>query len=419
MRIKALIDRIVMLAIFTATISLTSAPLRAQTETLLHAFQTTSGGHTPCGALTFDNAGNLYGTTNFGGPSLNGTVFELSPQTGGGWAAKSLHGFGSGLDGWFPYGNVVLDRAGNLYGTTYGGGTYGGGGVYGRGTVYELSPKAGGGWTETALHSFGNGSDGAYPQDGLILDAAGNLYGTTGTYGPNGGGIVYELSPKAGGGWTYKILHAFGVGKDGSWPNGRLTLDAAGNLYGATYDGGAHQDGMVFELTPAAGHGWSETPVYSFTAGVNDGMWPNGSLALDAAGNLYGVTSKGGAGNVGTVFELSQGAGGEWISTVLHSFGVNSSDGTYPQGDVIFDASGNLYGMTSNGGTNTEGVVYKLSPGTGGTWTETLLQTFDGANGKAESAECGGLILNGSGNLYGTTSGGGPHQEGVVFEITP
>jgi len=218
------------LAIFLVTLLVTSTWATTNwTEKVLHSFHRNgTDGYTPQASLIFDAAGNLYGTTVDGGTYRGGTVFELTPQAGGGWTETVLHSFHrNGTDGASPYAGLVLDAAGNLYGTTVDGGTYG------RGAVFELTPEAGGGWTEQVLHNFGNGTDGAFPYAGLVLDAAGNLYGTTCQGGTHGRGAVFELTPQAGGGWTDKVLHSFDP-TDGYYPEAGLIFDAAGNLYGTT-----------------------------------------------------------------------------------------------------------------------------------------------------------------------------------------
>src|ERR1019366_934096 len=208
------------------------------------------------------------------------------------------------------------------------------------------------------LYSFiHNGTDGGFPQAGLIFDAAGNLYGTTSEGGTSsscsgGCGTVFELTPTAGGGWTEKVLHNFNSnGTDGANPYAGLIFDAAGNLYGTTTVGGTYYYGTVFELTPTAGGGWTEKVLHSFNYNGTDGNNPQASLTIDAAGNLYGTTSGGGTyGNYkGTVFELTPAAGGDWTETVLHNF--VGPDGAAPLAGLIFDAAGNLYGTTSGGGT--------------------------------------------------------------------
>jgi uncharacterized repeat protein (TIGR03803 family) len=317
-------------------------------------------GNEPNGGLVFDGAGNLYGTTIEGGTYSDGTVFELTPQASGGWTEKVLHSFGNGTDGIGPRGSLVFDGAGNLYGTTYDGGKYY---LYG-GTVFKLTPKVDGSWKEKVLHSFGNGADGDQPYANLIFDAAGNLYGTTFVGGTYNGGTVFELTPQAGGGWTESLSYSFGGGTDAAMPYAGLIFDAAGNLYGTTVEGGAYSGGTAFELKPQAGGGWTENLLYSFGKG-KDAAAPSAGLIFDASGNIYGTTSEGGTYGGGTVFELTPQAGGGWKEKVLHSFG-NGTDGDRPNANLIFDAAGNLYGATSEGGTNNDGTVFELTPQAGG-----------------------------------------------------
>src|SRR5664280_3872238 len=310
---------------------------------------------------------SLYGTTLEGGTYYSGTVFELTPAAGGGWTEKVLHNFNeNGTDGALPRAPLIFDAAGNLYGTTEYGGTYYDSDL---GTVFELTPAAGGGWTEKVLHNFGIGRDGTDPLAGLIFDAAGNLYGTTeygGTYYDSDLGTVFELTPAAGGGWTEKVLHNFVIGRDGTDPLAGLIFDAAGNLYGTTEYAGNYGAGTVFELTPTAGGGWTEKVLHNFNG--TDGEFPYSSLIFDGAGNLYGTTSAGGTYSsclsgyyCGTVFELTPAAGGGWTETVLHSFG-NGTDGYSPSAGLIFDAAGNLYGTTPHGGTYEGGTVFEVTP---------------------------------------------------------
>jgi uncharacterized repeat protein (TIGR03803 family) len=407
------------LAIFYATVFVPSAS--AATERVLHSFNTTgSNGEVPYSSLIFDTAGNLYGTTQGGGDGNEGTVFELMPRTGGGWTEKVLHRFqGNGTDGVVPYSNVIFDTAGNLYGTTTAGG------AFGYGTVYELIPQAGGTWAEKILHSFdpNTGTDGYTPYAGLILDAAGNLYGTTTSGGTNFHyGTVFELKRNAGGGWTEKILHDFNEnGADGFVPYAGLVFDTAGNLYGTTLQGGTAQGsnasiGTVFELKHGAGGLWTEKVLHSFLVNGIDGNNVDGGVILDASGNLYGTTFFGGSNNNGTAFELTPGAGGVWTETLLHNFANNGTDGWGPNAGLVFDA-GNLYGTTTHGGANGVGTVFELTP-SAGTWTESLPCIFSstGTDGEVPYA---GLILDSTGNLYGTTGGGGAFGGGTVFEIEP
>jgi len=273
------------------------------TETILHRFSD-SEGHNPYAGVIFDAAGNLYGTTTYGGTA--GTVYELTPSVGGGWTEQVLHLFSNTPDGANPNAGLLFDRAGNLYGTTSEGGTYN------YGSVFELSPAQGGGWTEQVLHSFFQGDDGYQPAAGLISDAAGNLYGTASLSGFPGvqyTGVVFQLAPTRGG-WTEQVLHQFqNDGADADFPVAGLIFDAAGNLYGTTYYGGAEYAGTVFELTPSQGGGWTEQVLYSFNHGPN-GSGPDAGLVIDAAGNLYGTTYAGGADNGGTVYELTPEARG-------------------------------------------------------------------------------------------------------------
>ena len=399
------------LTIFTAILFVTSTWATAE-EKVLHNFNADGmDGENPYAGLIFDAAGNLYGMTGRGGTSRYGTVFELTPAAGGTWTEKVLWRFSAGTDGGYPYGDLILDGAGNLYGTTSVGGTYG------NGTVFELTPAAGGTWTEKVLYSF-NYTDGAIPRAGLIFDGAGNLYGTTSGGGTSQYGTVFELTPAAGGTWTEKVLWSFGSGTDGATPYAGLIFDPAGNLYGTTLQGGTHggtgRGGTVFELTPAAGGTWTEKVLWSFDSGT-DGANPVADLIFDGAGNLYGTTSDGGTyGYRGTVFELTPAAGGTWTEQVLWSFG-SGTDGAYPRSTLIFDAAGNLYGTTSNGGTSSYGAVFELTPAAGGAWTEQVLWSF--GSGTDGIFPYPGLIFDGAGNLYGTTYAGGAYNYGTVFEI--
>jgi uncharacterized repeat protein (TIGR03803 family) len=331
------------------------------TEKVLHSFGNGEDGSGPSVGVIFDGSGNLYGTTAIGGAYSKGTVFELIPKTGGGWTEKVLHSFGNGTDGNGPYSSLMLD-AGRLYGTTYDGG------VYSYGTVFELSPKVGGGWTEKVLHSFNaTGTDGGYPMASMIFDAGGNLYGTTVSGGTHDCGTVFELSPKKGGGWTETVVHAFNNnGTDGSKPYAGVILNA-GNLYGTTIGGGTHYYGTVFELSPKVGGGWTETVLYSFGDNGTDGNSPVDAVTF-YAGNIYGTTFTGGnnlsctgnGGGCGTVFELTPAFGGGWTETVLYNF--SKPDGFEPESRVIFDGSGNLYGTTAAGGAYKTGTVFEITP---------------------------------------------------------
>ncbi len=316
------------------------------TTTVLHEFNGEDGAR-PSGSLTLDAEGNLYGTTYGGGFNCPqggcGTVFKLRRLGNGKWSESVLHKF-RGTDGENPASNVIFDGAGNLYGTTAQGP------LPGYGTVFELTPDTNGKWSEKVLHYF-NGNDGDYPV-GLISDAAGNLYGTTLFSGP-GAGIAFELVRQANGRWTEKILHRFFQGTDDSCPSAALVFDDAGNLFGTSDACGIYGFGKVFELTPRETGKWEETTIYEFSGG-NDGAYPEGGVTVGAAGNLYGTTIDGGKfecippSHCGTVFKLTPGAGARWTESVLHAF--DGTDGYGPEASVILDTAGNLYGTTAYGG---------------------------------------------------------------------
>ncbi len=265
------------------------------TETVLHDFGNGTDGTISYAGVVFDASGNLYGTTSLGGAHNRGTVFELTPTVGGGWTERVLYSFSSnGTGGFFPYSGLILDAIGNLYGTTISGGTYN------AGAAFELTHNTRGNWSETTLHDFGGYRDGVAPYGGLVFDAQGNLYGTTfsGGFGNYPGGTAFELVPKPGGGWTESVLYDFSAG---SHPSDGLILDAYGNLYGTTSESG--QAGTVFELTPTGGGGWTERVLHSFSPTGPGGRNPYAGVIFDSSGNLYGTT--GGNFNFGTVFEIT------------------------------------------------------------------------------------------------------------------
>jgi uncharacterized repeat protein (TIGR03803 family) len=348
---------------------------------ILYEFTGHKDGGNPLSGLIFDQAGNLYGTTVEGGDLSGcngvgcGVVFKLTPK-GGNWIESVLHSFAGGKDGAQPYAGLVFDAAGNLYGTTTTGGGLGNcNGGFGCGVVFELSPNRNGGWTEKVLHRFTGGKDGASPWDVPNIDGAGNVYGTT-LYGGNfnsgcnvsGCGVVFRLSPNQSGDWTEKVLHTFTGAKDGGYPRAGLIFDAGGNLYGATSYGGnlshCHPSGcgVVFRLSANESGEWSEKVLHEFTG--EDGEAPDASLTFDAAGSLYGPTAFGGNVNYckpygcGVVFELTSNARGSWTESVPHRFG---GTGNNPEGSLIFDESGNLYG-TGGCESRCKGVVFEISP---------------------------------------------------------
>ena len=393
-----------------------SVCLNAQQETILLNLSASirSIGVDPQAHLLRDRAGNLYGTTSSYGPKSQGTVFELTPDGNGSWKSKILHAFLSSFyDGQRPEAGLIFDAAGNLYGTTYWGG------LYNKGCVFELMPQADGSWKEKLLHSFGFGAqDGQYPQAGVIFDSHGNLYGTTMLGGSGTLGTVYLLIPQSDGTWKEKVLHSFTqTGADGYTLLAGLVMDHAGNLYGSTVNGVPGVGGTVFELSPTTQGPWKETILHTFAVDGVDGYSPYGTLIFDTAGNLYGTTFGGGAFSSGTAFELSPAVDGSWTETILHNFSGAPGDGSTPYSSLIFDVRGNLYGITELGGLYNYGTVFKMSPASGGGWTETPLHSF-GATGDGQFP-LGSLIFDNAGNLYGMTDEGGSTGYGTVYEITP
>ncbi len=392
-------------------------------EEVIHGFQGQPSAF-PAAGLVTDGSGNLYGTSS-GYDSQSGTVFRLDVprRKGGHWVIDTLHSFEGNdrIDGKGPEGGVVFDKEGNVYGTTfYGVGANGGG------TIFRLKPpaKKGGRWTETILHAFDGCTDGCGP-GGLIFGKEGALYGTTLSGGAFKDGTVYELLRQgAEDHWTFKVLHNF-AGPDGSEPlysGGNLAIDKQGSLYGVTAFGGAYDAGVVFRLAPSSnGDGWTESVLYTFTGG-NDGGGPNGGLIFDDAGKLYGTTRAGGPSSGGTVFELTPSKEGSWTETVLNSFSGNGGDG--PWGRLIFDKDGNLYGTTLREGPNLGGTVFRLKPPKRrrGSWTGTTLHKFSGLHDGG--LPLAGLTFDKHGALYGTTYSGGDLKTcsavrgcGTIFKI--
>jgi len=378
----------------------------------------------PQGSLIFDSAGNLYGTTEYGGAHNAGTVFKLTPTSAGGWTESVLYSFcgqSNCADGSNPVAGLILDAVGNLYGTTSGGGINSSScyNVY-CGVVFELTPTSGGGWTESVLHSFTGGADGGIPLAGLIFDAAGNLYGTTwegayySSYCYGGCGVVFELTPGSNG-WTESVLHTFRGKSDGSssWA-APLIFDSAGNLYGEAWNAGNYGYGNAFRLTPNGDGTWTEHALHQFRGG-KDGAEPQGGLIFDSAGNLYGTTRNYFSGGYGIVFKLVPNSDGTYTKHTLHQF-TGGRGGGVPFAGVVFDAAGNLYGTTIQGGTHNSGVVFKLAPDSNGAWSETVVHAFNGINGAYPYS---GIVFDVAGNLYGTTQGDGTKTFGSVFEITP
>jgi len=363
---------------------------QAQTFTTLYNFDGNFDGIHPLAGVIMDSAGNLYGTTVYGGYSDLGVVFEVN--TAG--LETVLQSF-SGSDGEYPETPVAGDKAGNTYGTTPWGGS--GSCTQGCGLVFKLDTAG----NEKVLHSFTGGSDGCYPYQGLIVGKSGSLYGTT--YGcvsvSSNNGTIFKIDSTG----KFTVLHSFaGSPSDGAGPQlGHLTVDKAGNLYGSTFNGGNSGKGVLYELSKKG----KVTVLHSFAGGTSDGCGPSGTVAQDKAGNFYGTTSACGSNNYGTIWKVSK----RGREVTLHNFAGGTSDGCGPEAGVARDAKGNLYGLTWGCGANNDGVLFELSA----KGTFTLLHNFDGSN----DYPYGELLRSPNGSLYGTTYG--YHDYGTVWEYLP
>jgi uncharacterized repeat protein (TIGR03803 family) len=416
-RTKSLRTLGVSLVVFTLVfVGVPGAQAQSEYKTL-HRFTGVKGGYSPLAGLIFDQAGNLYSTTYLGGSEDHGAVFQLTPDSDGKWTENVLYSFCSlknCVDGSIPTAGLVFDAAGNLYGTT----SLGQADI---GVAFKLSPNQDGSWTERVLHNF-SGEGGTEP-NGLIFDNSGNLYGTAANGGSHGEGTVFELTPGANDQWTYKVLYNFGAtgSGDGEIPYANLIFDLAGNLYGTTILGGVSNGGTVFKLTPNSDGSWTESVLHSFCSLANcrDGWHLQAGLIFDQAGNLYGAAALGGTDDCGVVFELTLDSSGHWEESVLHDF--TGRDGDSPDASLVFDAAGNLYSTTNFGGNLSAcnggcGVVFEMSQSADGTWKEKVLHAFLDHPGAIPNAD---LIFDAKGNLYGTTLGYSFKTEGSVFEITP
>jgi hypothetical protein len=485
MKSRTLFNAMAMFAALAITLLLAVSALSQNAETVPYTFP--GGSHGAIGAtqLVSDTAGNLYGTTLSGGNNSTkceiytgapgcGVAFKLTPGAHGSWKETVLYTFTGGKDGAIPVGGVIFDSAGNLLGTAFVGGNttsqkcienVGVGLPPGCGVVFKLTPRAHGPWEEEVLYTFTGGSDGARPWSRLILDSHGNVYGTainggntTSCSNQFGCGVVFKLRSAAKGSWKESVLYTFGGGSDGYLPYGGPTFDSRGNLYGVTYVGGdpscssfgSPTCGVVFKLTPTRSGPWTETVLHAFTGG-SDGSIPLFYVILDSDGNVYGTTIYGGNTSAknclggegfdappgcGVVFKLAPRAHGTWEETVLYSF-TGGTDGAFDLAPLIFDSSGNLYGMTGSGGDlagpctfGTEqnagcGVVFKLKPARKGPWSEKVLYAFTGgADGSSPESN---LLFDSAGNIFGITEAGGNTSKctgnfsglgcGVVFKI--
>jgi uncharacterized repeat protein (TIGR03803 family) len=343
-------------------------------------------------------------------------VFLVLPASLFAASHKTLYSFAGGADGALPPGGMVFDANGNLFGLTNSGGNQEciSSLSAGCGTVFELTLN-GGIWKERVIHAFDPSIDGGNPYGAPAIDAAGNLYGATFYFGPFASGTLWQLTPD-GENWKENVLHAFHGTSDGFSCYG-LGFDPHGRLFGTTFGGGTNDDGLVFHLVPLRNGKWSEAVLHDFAGNDNDGSAPSDALTFDANGNAFGTTYEGGPHLTGTVFEMQHKKGG-WTETPIYIFqGLpfgKSTDGTNPSAGVIFDKAGNLYGTTSYGGSKSVGTIYELSPDGNGGWSETILYAFtDGKDG----GHPGGLIIDPAGNLYGVTSG--HNTFGSVFELSP
>jgi len=391
----------------------------AQTVTTIHDFGGHNDGENPQAGVIFDQAGNLYGTAALGALDGNGVVYRLTPPVAGAvpWTESVLHKFEGQPDGAVPVCSLVFS-AGELFGTTEEGGAH-----Y-MGTVFQvkLPGESGGNAKERVLYSFGSvAGDGMVPNASL-LPANPGFYGVTRDGGANGFGTVFQVIPPGNGGgdWIETILYSFSGSGDAAFPSSDLVMDQAGNLYGTTLVGGANNLGAVYQLSPPTTKGgpWTETVIFSFSG--PDGTLPFGRLEFDRAGALYGTTDGGGSLQEGTVFRLNppSQSGALWSESVLYSFS-GGSDGGNPVAGVVIDKMGRLFGTTSTGGNGRPdpgGVIFRLDPpeNEGDPWTERVLHAFGGPDGFRSLSR---LVRRG-GAMYGSTSAGGLNGTGTVFVLT-
>jgi uncharacterized repeat protein (TIGR03803 family) len=381
------------------TIVVTQAHAQQWTLHVLHLFTDGADGAVPLAGLTMNSAGDLYGTANLGGSVNAGTVYKLR-HSGSGWTFAVLYSFTGTQDGTGPQARVIFGPNGNLYGTTTGGGPDG------QGVVFALRPppsfcrSISCPWTEFMIYRFTGGTDGSQPETGdVVFDAAGNLYGTTAHGGDSlGDGVAYKLTPSRGS-WSESDLKEFGSA--GIYPYSGMISDGFGNWYGTTTKGGAGF-GTVYELTPL-GSGWQEKTLYTFQ-GLADGGYPYGGLIFDQSGNLYGTTSY-----YGTVFRLTPSLQGEWSKTPLYTFTGNAG----PNGSLIMDAADNLYGITAQNDPYTAGEVFKLT--LAGVYTDL----YDFQAGDDGAFPQGSLVMDANGNLYGTAQLGGIYGDSTIWQLTP
>jgi uncharacterized repeat protein (TIGR03803 family) len=417
---KRILPAVLLIMILTIASAFAPSVGAASKFETIHTFVGLTDGVYPYAGLTYDSAGNLYGTTKLGGDT-KGTAFELKRNSDGTWAESVIYVFSGTGSGYYPMAGLTLDSAGNLYGTLSQGGAN-----HNAGQVYELTPDGNGTWTEKVLYNFCSLSycaDGSTSYANVIFDQNGNLYGTTAEGGASDSGTVFKLTPNGSGGWAESVIYSFSP-TEGGEPLAGVIFDQAGkNLYGTGFAGGRGQGfGVVFRLSPNQNGSWTYAKLYQFCRLENcrDGGNPWAGLTFDSAGNLYGSTKFQGAHGDGVVFELSPTVSGPWDERVLYQF-TGGDDGGNPQGGVTFDSAGKLYGTTYYGGGSTSckggcGVVFKLVRDPNGDWHETAIHALS----PATSNPAASLVFNGS-VLYGTSSGasGTGQRFGAVFEVIP
>jgi len=368
----------------------------AQTYSILYQFKSGNDGTFPAAGVAIDTKHvALYGTTAEDGEYAAGTVFKLSKN-----GESVLHSFtGEEGDGYDPYGNgtLVFDASGTLYGTVQAGGIYGGTNclMSGCGIVFKVDQTG----KETVLYQFQGGTDGYFPLGPAAIDAAGNVYGTTAYGGAFGAGAVFKIDTSG----NETLLYSFNYLGDGTRPESGVVMDGSGNLYGTTQLGGLYNVGAVFKISSSG----AETILYNFGTNPGDGSFPTSSVSLDVHGNVYGTTYIAGDFGYGNAFKVTQSG----VEVPLYNFALPGPAYPYYCG-AIADSAGNVYGVTTGGGTYGLGAVYKIDPN----GNVTILHNFKGPEGKVPY---GNLALDPSGNLYGTTSQGGKFGGGVIFRIKP
>ncbi|HEX4078576.1 MAG TPA: choice-of-anchor tandem repeat GloVer-containing protein [Rhizomicrobium sp.] len=382
-------------------------------ETALYSFAGGNDGGFPQGGLVADAKGRMFGVTTSDGADHSGVIFEVDKRAGA-WVETPLYAFTGGADGGDPQAGLMIDSAGNLYGTTYMGGSAQAPNGYG--TVFELSPGKKKTWNFKVLWTFSDGDDGALPSGRLAIDASGNVYGTTTEGGTGVVGTVFELSPPANGGnsWTEAVLYNFTGNNDGGEPMGNVLLGSDGNIYGTTAGYGQDNNGVIYVLTPDNG-GWTQSVLHAFQGG-NDGAAPRDGLMQDSSGTLYGTTA-GFGGSYGSVFSLDTDGSNYAVLYDIPSC-QDCYSGNGPWQTVSMDSSGALYGATYADGENNNGEVFKLTPGQNNQWTPSVLYAFQG--GAASNYPYSTVLIGKNGRLYGTSYGSAGEYgfyPGNVWEI--